>query len=149
MFLHKTNVIGCLIFGNMVVWKSSEGEMRPRRNVVILGIIKAHYNIVKTRPSYVNCGNINMTSTKMPSSRIYNSFHFHLIILLISFRAIFEINRNFQFKQIRSFSLIVLIVHFEMRISIVNAKKESGKCWNFEAGSGPLYRKGWCRGSAK
>ena len=29
-----------------------------RRNV-ILGIIIAHYNIVKTRPSNVNCGNIN------------------------------------------------------------------------------------------
>ena len=29
-----------------------------RRNV-ILGIIKSHYNIVKTRPSNVNCGNIN------------------------------------------------------------------------------------------
>ena len=26
---------------------------------VILGIIKAHYNIVKTRPSNVNCWNIN------------------------------------------------------------------------------------------
>ena len=44
-----------------------------------------HYNIVKTRPSYVNCGNINaiaigdhscVISTKVPSSRIYDSFHF-------------------------------------------------------------------------
>ena len=32
--------------------------MSYRRNV-ILRIIKAHYNIVKTRSSNVNCGNIN------------------------------------------------------------------------------------------
>ena len=34
-------------------------EKYAHRRNVILGIIKAHYNIVKTRPSYVNCGNIN------------------------------------------------------------------------------------------
>ena len=38
----------------------TKGEMHPQtqRNV-ILGILKAHYNIVKTRASNVNCGNIN------------------------------------------------------------------------------------------
>ena len=34
-----------------------------RRNV-ILGIIKAHYNIVKTRPSNISCGNINAIATE-------------------------------------------------------------------------------------
>ena len=34
-------------------------EKHAHRRSDILGIIKAHYNIVKTRPSDVNCGNIN------------------------------------------------------------------------------------------
>ena len=34
-------------------------EKYAHRHNVILGIIKALYNIVKTRPSYVNCWNIN------------------------------------------------------------------------------------------
>ena len=50
----------------------------------IFGIIKVHYNIVETRPSNVNCGNINAIAIgpahawpekKVPSSRIYESFH--------------------------------------------------------------------------
>ena len=35
-------------------------EKYAHRRNVILGIIEAHYNIVKTRPSIVNCGNINV-----------------------------------------------------------------------------------------
>ena len=35
--------------------RTADGEIRN----VILGIIKAHYNIVKTSLSNVNCGNIN------------------------------------------------------------------------------------------
>ena len=31
-------------------------EKYTRRRNVILGIMEAHYNIVKTRPSNVNCG---------------------------------------------------------------------------------------------
>ena len=38
---------------------SYQMEKYAYRCNVILGIIKAHYNIVKTRPSNVNCGNIN------------------------------------------------------------------------------------------
>ena len=34
-------------------------EKYAHRRNVILGITKAYYNIVKTRPSNVNCGNIN------------------------------------------------------------------------------------------
>ena len=35
-------------------------EKYAHRRNVILGITKAHYNIVKTRPSNVNCGNISV-----------------------------------------------------------------------------------------
>ena len=38
---------------------ASQMEKYVQRRNVLLGIIKAHYNIVKTRPSKVNCGNIN------------------------------------------------------------------------------------------
>ena len=31
----------------------------PIDAMLFLGIIKAHYDIVKTRPSNVNCGNVN------------------------------------------------------------------------------------------
>ena len=52
-------------------------EKYAHRRNVFLGIIEAHYNIVKTRPSNVNCGSINaMAMAKVPSSRIYDSFHF-------------------------------------------------------------------------
>ena len=40
------------------LWYQME-EYAHRRNV-ILEIIKAHYNIMSTRPSNVNCGNINV-----------------------------------------------------------------------------------------
>ena len=59
-------------------------EIYAHRRNVILGIIKTQYNIVKTRPSNVNwqyqcnCNGAHscVSSTKVPTSRIYYSFHF-------------------------------------------------------------------------
>ena len=39
-------------------------EKYAHKSIVILGIIKAHYNIVKTRPSNVNCGNIDAVAKR-------------------------------------------------------------------------------------
>ena len=36
-----------------------QNEKYTHRRNVILGIIKAHFNVVKTRPANVNCGKIN------------------------------------------------------------------------------------------
>ena len=55
-----------------------------RRNV-ILRIIKTHYYIVKTRPSNVNCENINAIGMGPTHARPVQSCHHHkFIILLIS-----------------------------------------------------------------
>ena len=56
-------------------------EKCANRRICILGIIKTHCNVVKTRPSYVECGNINAIA--MSSSRIYDSFHFLICLLLV------------------------------------------------------------------
>ena len=64
-------------------WKQME-EYADWRNC-ILGIMKAHYNVVKTRPSNVNCGNINafaMGPTHV--SPVQKCHHREFIILFIS-----------------------------------------------------------------
>ena len=61
-----------------------KGKYAHRHNA-ILGIIKAHYNIVKTRPSLVNCGNINTMAMGPTHARPVQRFHHHeFIILFIS-----------------------------------------------------------------
>ena len=57
-FRYEVNLSLCYIGSIYLLLFISDGECADRRNA-ILGIIKTHYNIVKTRPSYVNCGNIN------------------------------------------------------------------------------------------
>ena len=55
-----------------------------RRNV-ILGIIEAHYNVVKNRPSYVNYGNINaITMGPTHALSVQRCHHREFIILFIS-----------------------------------------------------------------
>ena len=43
----------------VLLWSWHQMEKYAHRRNDILGIIKAHYNILKTRPSNVNCWNIN------------------------------------------------------------------------------------------
>ena len=43
----------------LCTYKTGQMDKCAHKRNVILGIIKAHNNIVKTRPSNVNCGNIN------------------------------------------------------------------------------------------
>ena len=58
VLMHKKSPNVCLNNSKYCIpWTQME-KYTHRRNV-ILGIIKVHYNIVKTRPSNVNCGNIN------------------------------------------------------------------------------------------
>ena len=55
-------------------------ENTPTTRNVILGIIKAHYNIVKTRPSNVNCENINAIAMEPTHDQCKGEF----MILFIS-----------------------------------------------------------------
>ena len=60
---------------------SDQKKKYAHRRNVILGIIKAHYNIVKTRPSNVNCRNaIEPIHARLPQ----RCHHSEFIILFIS-----------------------------------------------------------------
>ena len=46
-------------------------EKYAHRRNVILGITKAHYNIVKNRSSNINCGNINAIAVEPTHALLY------------------------------------------------------------------------------
>ena len=78
-----------LRFAEFLRWRNTPVD------AMILGIIKAHHNIVKTRPSNVNCGNTNVIAIGptrawpvQRSSQIYYSFHFYFWFLLISWNVL-------------------------------------------------------------
>ena len=60
-------------------------EKYAHRHNVILGITKAHYSIVKTRPSNVNCGDINVIAMGLTHPwPIQRCHHCKFMILFIS-----------------------------------------------------------------
>ena len=54
----------------------SDGEIPPLTQFYFRNR-KSHYSVVKTRLSYVNCGNINAISMGPTHDSTYDSFHFY------------------------------------------------------------------------
>ena len=77
------------------IWEVHQMEEYANRRNVILGIIKAHYNIVKTRPSNVKCGNINAIAVKPTHAwTVQGGHHRKFMILLISSSDTFSKGNN-------------------------------------------------------
>ena len=77
--------------------KWSQMEKYAHRHNVILGIVKAHKNIMKTRPSNVNCWNINAIAIGPTHVWSVQRCHHHeFIIIFVSSSAAYTFSDLFQ-----------------------------------------------------
>ena len=92
------------LFVNVPIEFLQQMEKYAHRHNVILGIIKAHHNIVKTRPSNFNCGNINAIAMWPTHARTVQRCHHREFMILFISSSVADFPESARIQQISTFT---------------------------------------------